>query len=219
MERGRTGGVRAGRARARGARAARAAAAAPRRRSSDTCTRRSPTRALSCAGVPAATVRPPREDDDLVGEIVGLVEVLRGQQRRRRPRPPGLEIACHISRRLAGSRPVVGSSRKITGRGTTRQAARSSRRRSRRSRCPTWRSAAWVMPKRSSSERVRADRVALGEPLQAAEQQQVLAPGEALVERRPAGRRARSARARRAGSPTTSWPPTSARPRWGPAAW
>ena len=71
------------------------------------------------------------------------------------------------------------------------------------------------MPKRSSSARRAGDRLALGEPLQAAEQAQVLAAGEALVERGLlAGERdllahgARLARRRRGRRPARG-------PRWG----
>ena len=69
------------------------------------------------------------DDDDLVGELVGLVQVLGGQQhrdavgdQRRAPRPTPRS-------RLRGSSPVVGSSRKSTSGVPTRLAARSRRRR------------------------------------------------------------------------------------------
>ncbi len=68
------------------------------------------------------------DDADLVGQLVGLIEVLGGQQHggaaATRPR-----IAAHTSLRPRGSRPVVGSSRKRTGGRRMRLAARSSRRR------------------------------------------------------------------------------------------
>ena len=47
-----------------------------------TCTRRSPTRRLSSAGVPVGDGPPAAQDDDLVGEAVGLLEVLRGEDQR-----------------------------------------------------------------------------------------------------------------------------------------
>ena len=42
-----------------------------------------PTSALSAAGVPSATISPAVDDPDAVGELVGLLEVLRGQEDRR----------------------------------------------------------------------------------------------------------------------------------------
>ena len=65
---------------------------------------------------------------DLVGEPVGLLEVLGGQQQRRAAATRS-SMTSHISVRPRGSRPVVGSSRKSTGGLATRAPARSSRRR------------------------------------------------------------------------------------------
>ena len=72
--------------------------------------------------------RPSREDGDAVGELLGLVEVVRREQDRlaelpqRADRLPGGARAC-------GSKPVVGSSRKISSGSPTAPSPRSSRRR------------------------------------------------------------------------------------------
>ena len=68
------------------------------------------------------------DDRDRVGEPVGLVQVLGGQQHGR----PGRGERAHgsqVTMRLRGSRPVVGSSRNRTLGRATRLAARSRRRR------------------------------------------------------------------------------------------
>ena len=52
------------------------------------------------------------EHGDPVGELVGLVQVLRGQEDRSRRRRRGRGRSATSSARLRGSRPVVGSSRK-----------------------------------------------------------------------------------------------------------
>ena len=79
------------------------------------CTRRSPTRAFSSAGVPAATVRP--------SESTTIWSARRSASSRywvvstsATPSATRPSTAPHMSWRLAGSRPVVGSSRKTTGR-------------------------------------------------------------------------------------------------------
>ena len=76
---------------------------------SETCTRRSPTRAFSCAGVPAATVLPAAEHDDLVRQPVGLLEVLRGQHERRAVLHQALDRAPHVgaARRVQAGRRLV----------------------------------------------------------------------------------------------------------------
>jgi hypothetical protein len=68
------------------------------------------------------------DDDDLVGEQVGLLEVLGGEQQVLPPRTSS-RITSHMSLRLRGSSPVVGSSRNITGGEAMSAPARSSRRR------------------------------------------------------------------------------------------
>ena len=69
------------------------------------------------------------EHDDVVGEPVGLLEVLGRQQQRRAVARRARAGASHSSLRLCGSSPVVGSSRNSTGGAATSVAARSSRRR------------------------------------------------------------------------------------------
>ena len=67
------------------------------------------------------------DDPDAVGELVGLLEVLGGEEDGRAlvvERPTSSQIAL----RLTGSRPVVGSSRKSTSGSWTSADARSSRR-------------------------------------------------------------------------------------------
>ena len=72
---------------------------------------------------------PPVVDhDDLLGQPVGLFEVLRREQDRGAPADQGLDDVPERWR-LWGSRPVVGSSRKSTGGRATSAAARSRRRR------------------------------------------------------------------------------------------
>ena len=66
---------------------------------------------------------------DRVGEPVGLIEVLGGQQHRRAVGDAAPRSPPRGARRLRGSRPVVGSSRNSTGGCATRAAARSRRRR------------------------------------------------------------------------------------------
>ncbi len=68
------------------------------------------------------------DDDDPVGELVGLVQVLGGEQQRGAVATSS-RITSHMRTRLVGSSPVVGSSRKRTGGRVTMLAARSSRRR------------------------------------------------------------------------------------------
>ena len=109
-------------------RAPRPASASASRRAT-TCTRRSPTRAFSSAGVPAATVAAAAEHDDLVGEPVGLLEVLRGEQER------GAVVDQAARSRPTSRRGWPGRGRwsarrgRRPGAGRRRQAARSSRRR------------------------------------------------------------------------------------------
>ena len=69
------------------------------------------------------------EDGDPVGELVGLVEVLRGEEDRDAAGGELADARPTSARRLRGSSPVVGSSRKITRGEPTSVIARSSRRR------------------------------------------------------------------------------------------
>ena len=118
--------------RTRRGRAPRAAAAASASRAASATTtsiRSPPTCALSSSAVPRAITRPWSMTTMHVGEPVGLLEVLGGEQQggavgdERRRSPP----TCRS--RLRGSRPVVGSSRKSTRGRATSAPARSSRRR------------------------------------------------------------------------------------------
>ena len=68
------------------------------------------------------------DDDDLVGETIGLFEVLRREQRRDAA-VHELVDKIHMVLRLRGSRPVVGSSRKSTDGLPVRLMAMSRRRR------------------------------------------------------------------------------------------
>ena len=68
------------------------------------------------------------DHDDVVGQPVGFVEVLRGQQRGR-PTATSSSISAHTDWRLRGSRPVVGSSKNRTEGRAIRLMAMSSRRR------------------------------------------------------------------------------------------
>ena len=79
-------------------------------------------------GVPSATTRPASIIADPVGELIGLLQVLRGEQHRGPVRDQAADQVPHLVR-LRGSRPVVGSSRKSTRGVRIRLAARSSRRR------------------------------------------------------------------------------------------
>jgi hypothetical protein len=73
---------------------------------------RSRRSAFSCEGVPSR--RSGRVDDrEPVAQLVGLLEVLRGEEDGR-PRALIRRTSSQIVRRLAGSRPVVGSSRNST---------------------------------------------------------------------------------------------------------
>ena len=93
-----------------------------------------PIRSLSSLPVPSRDHPAVVDHRDPVGELVGLLEVLGGQQQRR-PLAHQLAHDAQISLRLRGSSPVVGSSRnRIRGR-VSRLDARSSRRRIPPSRC------------------------------------------------------------------------------------
>ena len=70
---------------------------------------------LSSSEVPSATLTAAVDHRDPVGELVGLVEVLRGEQDRAAVARPARGWWSHIWPRVRGSRPVVGSSRKISG--------------------------------------------------------------------------------------------------------
>ena len=92
-------------------------------------------------------------------------------------------MVSHIWPRVRGSRPVVGSSRKISGGCEIRLAARSSRRRMPPEKVEICLSRASVRPKRSSRSDGRAFDLAEDEALQATEEPEVLRAGEVLVDR------------------------------------
>ena len=92
-------------------------------------------------------------------------------------------IVVHIWPRVRGSRPVVGSSRKISGGRVIRLAARSSRRRMPPEKCAICLVAASSSPNCVSSRSAVSRAAGRLEPLQAAEQEQVLGGGQVLVDR------------------------------------
>jgi hypothetical protein len=107
---------------------ARAAACASEPTVSRTSRRSPPTRSFSSSGVPSAMTRP--------WSITAIRSASRSASSRYcvvsstvRPSPTSSSIVVHTSRRLRGSRPVVGSSRKRTGGLATSAAPRSSLRR------------------------------------------------------------------------------------------
>ena len=69
------------------------------------------------------------EDSDAGGEVVGLLEVLAGQEDRDTALGQMPRTMFHITARPRGSTPVVGSSRKTIAGSSTNDIARSSRRR------------------------------------------------------------------------------------------
>ena len=94
-----------------------------------------------------------------------------------------LRIVSYICPRVRGSRPVVGSSRKISGGRVIRLAARSRRRRIPPENCAIGLSAASSSPNCVSS-RLAAARVGRPQAVQPAEHPQVLGGGQVLVHRR-----------------------------------
>ena len=92
-------------------------------------------------------------------------------------------MVSHIWPRVRGSRPVVGSSRKISGGRAIRLAARSSRRRMPPENCEICLSPASSRPNRPSSSSAVERDLLLVDAEQPAEQVEVLAGGEVLVDR------------------------------------
>ena len=150
---------------------------------SRSCSVESPTDGLELVGRALGDLAAAVDDRDPVGELVGLVEVLRGEQHRAAVARRASRIVSHIWPRVRGSRPVVGSSRKISGGRRIRLAARSSRRRMPPENFAIGRSAASSRPNCASRSSARRPRLAAGQPEQPAEQPQVLAGGEVLVDR------------------------------------
>ena len=83
---------------------------------SSTCTASPRSSPLSASGVPVDDDRALVHDGQPVGEPVGLLQVVRGEQDRQPPRVASRPISCHSAARACGSRPVVGSSRNSTAR-------------------------------------------------------------------------------------------------------
>ena len=94
------------------------------------------------------------------------------------------EITSHSPRRLRGSRPVVGSSRNSTAGATIRLAATSARRRMPPEYVRSGRSAASTSPNDSSSSAARSCAFALRMRPSRPDEDQVLAAGQVLVDRR-----------------------------------
>ena len=98
-----------------------AASSAPRRRPRSAWPAR--------PGVPSATIRPPSRIEDPVRQLLGLVEVVRGEQDRRPVLAARPRTRSWNSRRASGSKPAVGSSRNSSSGRPTMPIATSSRRR------------------------------------------------------------------------------------------
>ena len=92
-------------------------------------------------------------------------------------------MVSHICPRVRGSRPVVGSSRKISGGRVIRLAARSSRRRMPPEKCLIGLFAASVRSNCSSSRSAVRRATRRGRALEAGEEDEVLGGGEQLVDR------------------------------------
>ena len=118
------------------------------------------------------------EDPDPVGELLGLLQVLRGEQHGRAARASSL-TACHTAMRACGSSPAVGSSRKMTGGFPIRLIAMSRRRRMPPEYVAARREPASVSENRSS--RSSAMWPGSVEVPQLGDEHQVLPPGEDLV--------------------------------------
>ena len=97
--------------------------------STATSTRSPPISVLELVGLAPGDDQAVVDDHDLVGQALGLVEVLGGQQRRRALAAQLLDELPHGRAGCAGSRPVVGSSRNSTLGREMRLMAMSSRRR------------------------------------------------------------------------------------------
>ena len=160
-----------------------AAAAPPGRRGSPRRVGR-PISALSVGGRALGHDPPVVDDPDAVGEDVGLLEVLRGQEDRdavvaREPRDLGPERACgSAGRGRSWARRGRGCSAGARARAPGRAGASC-----RPSSVRTLRSAASVRPTRSSSSSARRCRSAFGDAVERRLQAQVLAAGEQRVER------------------------------------
>ena len=155
------------------------------------------------------------DDDDVVGEAVGLLEVLRGEQHgRRRRRTRSRDHVPHAVR-LRGSRPVVGSSRNSTGgpgdegAGEVEPAAHAAG--------VGLDGAVRGLVEAGTGRAARGPgfRAAAGPVVEPADHLEVLAAGEVFVDGRELAREPDGARARPARRLSTSMPATSARPQSG----
>jgi hypothetical protein len=120
------------------------------------------------------------EDGDLVGETIGFVQVL-GGQKIVVPFSTSRAMVAHMSLRLCGSSPVVGSSKKMTGASPTRLMAMSSRRPHAArvgGQAPVGR-----LGESEAVQQVRRGLPGIGDVAQLAHQHQVLPAGEDVVHR------------------------------------
>ena len=149
---------------------------------SRSCSVEVPTDDFSSSGVPSATLRP-RSITAIRSASWSASSRYWVVSRTVQPSATRSRMVSHIWPRVRGSRPVVGSSRKISGGRVIRLAARSSRRRMPPENCEIGRSAASSSPKLPSSSAAVGLGPARGQALEPAEEPEVLAGGEVLVDR------------------------------------
>ena len=144
-------------------------------------------RRLSSSGVPSATIRP-RSRTAMRSASWSASSRYCVVRKIVTPSAARSRMISHIVRRLRGSRPVVGSSRKITCGEPTSVIARSSRRRIPPEYVDTGLPAASTRSNRSSSSATRRPSGVAAEVVQVGHQPQVLLAGEQLVHRRELAR-------------------------------
>ena len=183
-----------------------------------TSIRSPPMRALSSAGEPAATTRPWSSTTIVVGEPVGLLEVLGGEQRPSCRR--GRARAAAPTARCGSAGRGRSSARRGTGRAgaATSVAARSSRRRMPPEKVLTSRSASSARSSRSSSSSARRRALGARQVVEAPDELEVRAGGQQAVDGRRLGRRGRCARADLGGVGDDVEPATRALPVVGRAS-
>ena len=142
-----------------------------------------PARALSSAGVPSATSRPPSSRPTSVGELVGLLEVLRGEEDRSRRRPAAPARSATGRAGCAGRARWSARRGRAAAAGSTSVMARSRRRFMPPEYVAARRSAASVRSKRASSSSTRARASALGRWARSAISRRFSRPVEQLVDR------------------------------------